>query len=236
MIDDDRIIRDISENDAMYAGHAPHYFGVGKSALVAVEAARALAGRPAPHRVLDLPCGHGRVTRTLRAAYPAAEITACDLDHGGVDFCRDTFGCVPAYGREDFEAVTFPHPFDLVWVGSLLTHLPEARARAFLAYAAGLLGEGGMLVVTFHGRFVAGRLHGGTYGIPDEFVGGMVAGFEGHGYGYADYPWQPGYGISIARPDWMMDRMAELGLSVTLLSERCWDRHHDVVAARRMEP
>ncbi|HYH18230.1 MAG TPA: class I SAM-dependent methyltransferase [Azospirillum sp.] len=236
MIDDERIIRHISDRDAMYAGHEPHYFGVGKSALAAIEAARTLSGQPAPGRILDLPCGHGRVTRVLRAAWPEAEITACDIDQHGVDFCRDTFGCVPVHGRPDFEAVTFPHPFDLIWVGSLLTHLPEARSRAFLAYAAGLLGEGGTLVVTLHGRFVAGRLRGGTYGIPDEAVGGMLQAFEGQGYGYADYPGHEGYGISITRPGWVVDRAAELGLSITLLSERCWDRHHDVAAVRRSEP
>ena len=38
-------------------------------------------------RLLDLPCGHGRVMRYLRAAFPRAEITGCDLLRDGVDHC-----------------------------------------------------------------------------------------------------------------------------------------------------
>ncbi|HEY0837566.1 MAG TPA: class I SAM-dependent methyltransferase [Azospirillum sp.] len=234
MIDDDRIVQHIAERDGMYAGHRDHYFAVGKSALAVIEAARSLSGQPAPRRILDLPCGHGRVTRTLRAAWPEAEITACDIDRDGVDFCRDSFGCVPVYGDRDFARVTFPDRFDLIWVGSLVTHLPAARTRDFLAYAAGLLTDTGTLVVTFHGRFVAGRLASDTYGIAAERVPGMLADCAAGGYGYADYPGHDGYGISITHPEWMIARLAELGLSVDLLSERRWDHHHDVVAARRV--
>jgi len=236
MIDGDRIVQTISERDGMYSGHRDHYFAVGTSALAVIEAARSLAGGPAPRRILDLPCGHGRVTRTLRAAWPEAEITACDIDRDGVDFCRDTFGCTPVYGDADFARVTFPEPFDLIWVGSLVTHLPEARTRDFLGWAAGLLREGGMLVVTFHGRFVAGRIDAVPYGVDAERVPGMVADWAAAGYGYADYPNQDGYGISLIRPEWMIGRLAELGLSVLLLSERRWDHHHDVVAAGRAAP
>ena len=52
-------------------------------------------------RILDLPCGHGRVLRYLSAAFPEAEITACDIMREGVDFCASTFGAIPVYSQDD---------------------------------------------------------------------------------------------------------------------------------------
>ena len=47
--------------------------------------------------MLDFACGHGRVMRTLKAAFPDALLTACDIDRDGVDFCARTFGAAPVY-------------------------------------------------------------------------------------------------------------------------------------------
>ena len=46
----------------------------------------------APRRILDMPCGHGRVTRVLRARFPDAAITVCDIDRDGAGFASDRFG------------------------------------------------------------------------------------------------------------------------------------------------
>src|SRR5919109_3533527 len=73
----------ISPRDLMARDHLDHYFRVGEGAINEIE--RLLDNEP--ERILDLPCGHGRLMRWLRAAYPYAEIVGCDLDPDAVNFC-----------------------------------------------------------------------------------------------------------------------------------------------------
>ncbi len=59
-------------------------------------------------------------------------------------------------------------------------------------------------------------------------------GYLASGYGYSDYPGQLGYGISFIALSWFVEILSEYpDLSLSLLSERAWDAHHDVVAFQR---
>ena len=79
----------VSPNDKMFSAEYPEsYFVVGVSALHTIRNAQTLIGAPPPARILDMPCGHGRVLRTLKAAYPTSDLTACDIDRDGVDFAQ----------------------------------------------------------------------------------------------------------------------------------------------------
>lgn len=62
-----------------------------------------LSERASTDRILDFGCGHGRVMRWLRAAYPNARITGTDVDKGGVDFCAATFGSHTVVSGYDFD-------------------------------------------------------------------------------------------------------------------------------------
>ena len=128
------MIREISPRDQMHYAGRPfadeHYFHVGASSLRCIDVALRSAGieRIDIRRVLDMPCGHGRVMRYIRAEFPHAEITACDLDRDGVDFCAKAFGAHRLYSQEDIKSIALPGPgFDLIWVGSLFTHLQPER-------------------------------------------------------------------------------------------------------------
>ncbi len=81
-------------------------------------------------------------------------------------------------------------PYDLIWSGSLLTHLSEGQYIEFLGLFAGLLAPGGVFVATTHGRHVAARLRAGThtYKLAPESLPGVVAQYDATGFGYADYP------------------------------------------------
>jgi hypothetical protein len=57
-----------------------HYMAVGVSAVEGLTEAMLLARRTRFGRILDLPCGGGRVTRHLRAFFPDSEIVVSDLD------------------------------------------------------------------------------------------------------------------------------------------------------------
>jgi methylase of polypeptide subunit release factors len=82
----------VSDRDDMGAvKHPGHYLSVGVSAFESITAAFKAAGIDRVSTILDMPCGHGRVARVLRAAFPTAEISVSDLDTDGVAFCAQQF-------------------------------------------------------------------------------------------------------------------------------------------------
>lgn len=221
----------ISPRDTMYAGDGAHYFKVGLSAMRALEEAIGRAKLSQVERVLDLPCGHGRVLRFLVERFPQAAFTACDLDRDGVDFCARTFGATPVYSDADLDALSFDTRFDLIWCGSLVTHLNEGATRALFRLFARQLAPGGLLVFTAHGDFVARRMPAGEfdYMLARAQIEEITKRYAATGFGYADYQEQEGYGVSLTAPSWIRAQLAEVGgLKEVYFGERVWDAHHDV--------
>jgi len=186
-------------------------------------------------RILDLPCGHGRVLRHLRADFPKAEITACDILKDGVDFCARTFGAVPAYFDPDPGRIELPGTYDLIWCGSLLTHLPESGWDGFLKLFTRHLDPGGVLVFTTHGRWPAGWLRSGAkrnYGLSPEKREEVLSGYDSSGFGFAQYGAGPGYGVAFSSPAWVCGKLAARlpDFRIVSLGEAAWAGHQDVVA------
>lgn len=231
------IERTLSPNDEMFGGDEEHCFGAGRSALHAIRLALAAAQADSPRRILDLPCGHGRVLRWLRAAWPDAEFTACDIARDGVDFCERTFGARPVSSALDPEDVPIPpRSFDLIWVGSLLTHVDRRRWSSFLDRFHSWLVPRGLLVFTTHGRYVAYRMEQGIdYGLQPGQRAELLAAFARDGFAYQDYPGSHGYGIALATPAFVT-RLLLGGPDARLVAygERSWDDHQDVVACQRI--
>ncbi|HJR08933.1 MAG TPA: methyltransferase domain-containing protein [Pyrinomonadaceae bacterium] len=226
-----RVESRISPRDTMYAGDGAHYFKVGLSAMRAVEEAMGRAKLSQVERVLDLPCGHGRVLRFLVERFPQAKFTACDLDRDGVDFCARTFGATPVYSTEDLDSLNFDTRFDLIWCGSLVTHLNEQATRALFRLFARQLAPGGLLVFTAHGDFVARRMPTGEfdYMLTPAQIEEITKRYRATGFGYADYLEHAGYGVSLTAPVWIRARIEEVGgLKEVYFGERVWDAHHDV--------
>lgn len=222
---------DLADADTMHDGRDDHYLAVGLSALACVESA--LHGRT-PQTILDLPCGFGRVTRVLRARYPSAEITVCDLDRPGVDFAARHFGARPVYSVDDFAELRLDRPFDLIWVGSLVTHLSEAQTGVFLGRMAASLAPGGTLVVSSHGPSVATGLKDWGYGLEPGAVAGVLDGYRDHGYGHRGYGGGSGYGISMTDQEWWEQAVGALGLRLVSYGVRDWDGHQDIVVLERL--
>ena len=195
-----KLVTDLAEGDTMFDGRSEHYLGVGLSALRVIEAA--FLDAPAPRRILDLPCGFGRVTRMLRARYPSAKITVCDLDRLCVDFTAAHFCARGVYSKPNFRELELGAVFDLIWVGSLLTHLPEHQTRQFLDFAVRQMGQNCRLIVTSHGGYVAERLQKCTYGLTKEAARGLLAQFRMEGYGFRGYSGDQWYGISLSSRTW----------------------------------
>jgi len=228
------LIADVADADTMFNGDSRHYLAVGLSALGVIEAALCDA-RP-PRRILDLPCGFGRVTRMLRARYPSADITVCDLDRAGVDFTAACFGARGVYSEQDFRDLQLGATFDLIWVGSLLTHLPEHQARQFLDFAVRHMTPHSRLIVTTHGDYVSGRLREWTYGLTTAAARGLLAEFRMTGYGFRGYAGGQHYGISLAARSWFEHLLAGSPLCLQSYQERGWDDHQDTLLLRRRRP
>jgi SAM-dependent methyltransferase len=236
--DFDQVDSTISPNDEMFQGNQQHYFDVGRSAIENIERALAAANAPGPPRkILDLPCGHGRVLRFLRARYPSAEITACDLSRDGVDFCAANFAAIPVYSDDHPSRLPIERDaFDLIWVGSLLTHFGSRRWVEFLTFFQSVLAPGGVLVFTTHGRQAHAWITAKNrdYGLGERNCVELCSQYAATGFGYADYPGQHEFGISLAEPAWVTRLLTSLPeLRLVALSEKSWDLHHDVFACVR---
>lgn len=228
----------IHPDDEMFDHRNPdHYFEVGRSALAAIEVGLAEAGSVAEvRRILDVPCGHGRVLRMLRGRWPNAELTACDLNRDAVDFCVDTFVASGVYSTNPISDVDGGEDHDLVWVGSLLTHLDAPRWSEMLEWMRDRLRPGGVLIASTHGAAGLAKMSAGAdYGLTAVDRDRVVGTHQTTGFGYAPYPWDPDYGISLSSPTWVRSTIAAIsGLDLVSLHERAWDDHHDVVTLRRV--
>jgi SAM-dependent methyltransferase len=198
----ERIDVTLSPNDEMFSGDLDDYLGVAETAIAQIAHAMALTGRTECRRILDLPCGHGRVLRALRAVFTDAELVACDINRDGVDFCAAQFGALPVYSTPDPRDIPLDGAFDVIWVGSLLTHLDAPRCRAFLRFLCARLAPNGLLLVSSHGRNAVRR-----WPREDGRLAQIRSGFEQKGFGYADHAGTSGYGTSAFTAAWLADEL-----------------------------
>ncbi|MBI2516101.1 MAG: class I SAM-dependent methyltransferase [Opitutae bacterium] len=204
-----QVDRTIAPKDGMVAPESPEqYFDLGRRALELIQFSSVLCDKPHYPNILDLPCGHGRVLRWLRAHYGYAHITACDLDRDGVDFCGKQFGATPVYSQIDLHALPFESQFDLIWVGSLVTHLSKERWLATLDCLVKWTKECGVIVFSTQGRCVPSLLARGRRNIAENIdKPALLAEFAATGFAYQRYfestP-EEDYGLALTSPEWLM--------------------------------
>ena len=127
--------------------------------------------------------------------------------------------------------MTLPARYDLIWCGSLITHLDAPRTRALLKFFARHLAPGGLLLFTAHGDFVAARIEAmaAFYGLNPQDIPALVAAYQRDGHGYLDYPEAAGYGVSLTAPAWLRAEAQAAGpLREVYFRARGWDEHQDV--------
>jgi SAM-dependent methyltransferase len=230
----------------MYAGDGAHYFSVGLSAIHCIDYALSCAKVGHVESVLDFPCGYGRVLRFLSAHFPVAKVTACELSKDAVQFCVNRFGAWPAYSSIDLSSISFKVKYDLIWCGSLITHLDQAGIDSLLELFGRSLAPGGLVVMTTHGERVAEKMERGEfdYGIAADQIPRVISSYRDTGYGFTDYPdmtaygadrHATGYGVSLTSPDWIRERVAEkLTLKEVSFQPNGWDNHQDVFGFVRL--
>lgn len=253
-------IIEMAPDDPMYTG-APvddldrAYRLHGLVMLDCIRMAMVAAQKETAQAILDLPSGHGRVLRLLKAEFPEARLAAGDIRRDAVDFCAKTFGATPVYCTEDPKEIRIDDQYDLIWCGSLLTHFDAPLWTEFLDLFESALVPGGLLVLSVSGRSIATLLRDReaaiTWSPPFGQEGGddrretMLSDYEEIGFGYCEYPSGPEeralrsepsvYGLSVVKPSWVCRLLEERPhLQLVTYAEGRWGLQ-DIVGCVRVE-
>lgn len=141
------------------------YNRIGSLACQQVEEALRLTNRTNQQisSLLDFGSGYGRVTRVFVQRFPAKAVTVYDLDPGAVRFCVSEFKVKGIYPAIDPIQPKFGK-YDVIWLGSVFTHLSEAYTRETFKMLDRMLKPNGVLIFTTHGADTFERLSQGYYG------------------------------------------------------------------------
>lgn len=219
-----------------------HYQRVGLEAVEIVARAVANGGGSleAAQSILEFPSGYGRVTRYLRSRVPAADLWVADVEGPAVRFCAAEFGATGVVTTIDMGRLAFGRQFDVIFVGSLLTHLNAADSVTTLVALVDALAPAGVLVFTTHGESCLEHLH--VYG--DDIAAqaaSFVAEVTGSGMCFRRYAGlRHDWGLTIHARRWIDGVLADepkLARRTRLLAfePRGWDAHQDVWALQREE-
>jgi len=207
-----RVSCELSPNDEMFAfgRNWTNYLWIATSALHCIRRSMNLIGKQDARSILDMASGHGRVLRVLKVAFPEARTTACDVNRDGVEFCAREFGAVPVVSHDDPEQVDLEGPFDLVWCGSLFTHLDSPRWAGFLDLIDSELEPGALFVFTVFGAQIAESWRSGVQDpeLTPEAIARILKGYDESGFGYANYPDAVRWGDAVLTPDWVRETIA----------------------------
>ena len=219
-----------------------HYFDVGADAIGIIMRALIDSRLAPPQTILDFPSGSGRVTRHLRAMFPHATLAACDLYESHLDFCAAHSGAVPLMSKENLDQLDVGL-WDLIFCGSLLTHLPERLFWPTIRFITRFLSPAGIAVVTLEGRHAIHIQYNRYKFLDDELFEVARKGFERIGFGFVDYnrgflrskfAANASYGIALVSASWLMAGLQKMdNIRVLNFTERCWDNHQDVVVIGR---
>lgn len=237
----------ISDNDTMFYSLITHwgedrhdqeiikkhlntYQEVGRSAVMVLLYALISSDLPDVNDVLDLACGHGRVSRHLVKLWPKAKVSVADINKNGVDFCAEQFGTESIYLPDDLADFDFGKTFDVIWCGSLFTHYPPDTINRWISHMCKYLSPLGIFCYTQHGIEIA------EYGFPVE--GGDIEEYRKTGYGFVKLPGDPyqiGDGLTVAHPSAVIRDMSNIrDVKIIAYYQKMWVKHHDVVVLGKL--
>lgn len=232
-----RVSLNVHYYDRMYKSGldgASHYLSVGLSANHCIEQALLQQGRKSSiKKILDFPCGYGRVLRFLRAKFPDAEISGAEINHHGLNFCRRKFDIKTILSNKQLSDINLTHKFDLIWCGSLITHIDENAMSDLLKLFFKHLSDDGLCVFTSHGTYSAEQIKSqkNTYGLSLEAQKSILEDYNTIGHGFVNYKNVSGYGISLISQKRVIELAKKVGnWNLVMFKPRGWDTHHDVYA------
>lgn len=184
------------------------YLSIGKSALDHCK--HFLKGQE-PRRILDFPCGYGRVMRWFRSEWPAADIHGVETDAECLAFVRDTFQAKPIQADPRLN-MTVPGDVDLIFSGSLLTHFDEWQWHIYMEMCSNALSPEGVFVFTTHGR-IASVLAKERHPVYGSLVDTRELYERQKATGFSFIPYDsayPTFGITLTSPAWVMTQLQKM--------------------------
>ena len=199
MVSEVEVSEAIHKNDDMWQKTATgmkEYPAVGRHGIVCIDAA--LKDKSKVKSVLDFGCGHGRVARHLAAEFPDARRSFADIDKEAWQFCKKEFGHSGFTSPENLKKLKMPEKYDLIWSGSVFTHLTWERCEILLDKMLDALNPGGTIVATFRGHTLYERMRAE----PERHnINGwyeqLLVDYEQTEFGYMDYKHTPGWGQNL---------------------------------------
>jgi SAM-dependent methyltransferase len=226
---------EISPEDNMFVeGNEDHYFNVGLSGLKHILISLSIAQKDKSEikTILDFPSGWGRELRFIKAYFPDAEITAGEIEERALRFSKDQFSVNTLLSDNDFGKIPITKKFDLIWCGSLITHLNKNKSEKLLGFFYDALNEDGILSFTTHGRYSKYLLDTEKYiyGLEKAEIETLKHQYVLSGYGYVNYKGSSDYGLSIIKPSWIIELIEKNeNWKIILYNEKGYDNHQDVV-------
>jgi ubiquinone/menaquinone biosynthesis C-methylase UbiE len=238
----------IHPNDDMFTGSHDHYESVGKQMAAHIRAASRLQDATSAPRILELPCGYGRVTRHLVTMFPPDTICASDIMVPAVKFVTEQFGVMGHPAQAPFNELTglADKTFDVAAMGSLITHLSAVNSSTLLEHFFRVMKPGGIAVVTTHGVRSRQLLEErDVYEIGEEARQHLINQFDNEQFGFVNYLPDhsfeaktveyigDSYGISLIPHQWIQETCKSNGIEIVERFIGGWDNHQDVYYLRK---
>ena len=242
--------------DFMIAGDSPElasvYNRIGSGAVDLCMDGLTLVNRSVKsvRSILDFGCGYGRVSRAMVQRFRPGIIDVFDVDSQAPIFCAHEFGVRPLVFKKewDWNSVNF-RSYDLIWVGSVFTHLSEPFARETLSLLYRILKKDGMLVFTAHGEGTFQRTRDGFYGeYYQALADDIEAEYREKGIYFTAYQKQvleilpfefkkgQDFGMTWLRPDFvqaMSEQVSDGHLRLVEYRPLGWEQHQDTYFFQR---
>jgi SAM-dependent methyltransferase len=107
---------------------------------------------------LEFACGHGRFTRHLVKQISPHALHVSDVVPGSVDFLQKQMNVGGFYSTSSPSALKPPRTYEVIFVLSLFSHLPESTWETWLQTLYTMLEPGGVLIFSTHGEKAADNL------------------------------------------------------------------------------
>ncbi|MCK4666514.1 class I SAM-dependent methyltransferase [Candidatus Dependentiae bacterium] len=212
------------------------YFYIGISALKNIYSSLFYANlnTDSISNVLDFASGYGRVLRWLQYLFKNADITCSDINEEAVNFCKETFGVEGVISNSDFSKLNFNKKFDVIWIGSLLTHLNEENWYICLKRLKCFLKQNGILIFSTHGEDFINKLKAGkTYNRSPKQIKKAINDYNKFGFGFMARNIDPKYGLSVTTFNKVHSILLKVeNLQLIRYTNSSWDRFQDVYSLK----
>jgi len=156
-----------------------------------------------------------------------------------LEFCKREFSVSTLMSHKNFSNIRLPLQADLIWSGSLITHINEKRASELLQLFCKHLAPGGLFLFTTHGltsvKWIETKAY--TYGLSVNAQEKLVSELHKSGYEYVNYESLKNYGLSVVSRERMTQIASSAGQwTQSFFLESGWVGHHDVYGFTKLIP